>query len=618
MNMTRNHPEGRSLINSDAPLFIQASSSPDAVFIQAVGKVLSNANIDKLTTAHGLASQGLNQIKDVLIAAGSWSEDQGVVSASANPDLIQAAREGLIEGYQRSKFYSNLKILWNNFSSRYRFIHEASEEELKEHHEGNSDRASIISGLIADMGTLLLAVSKEHPGPAKDPMNQYMARDAAVYDSYMGMSAATADPPTEIPPSPTPLPSTAPTPGSPETAPTQPATSEPAPTLPNQNPTEIAPESLLDITPSHTMDLNFESPLIMAKGNPQVHENLHPIRLCLFKVDEVSDTAPSMGSPLPLLITKDAVLKAIGYGTRMLPLDADPSLCKHADDRVCGVIESVGIEGNECFANAYLFAHNQPEKTQAIIAAQKDLGASINARAYKGEVVSINGKQVYRIDDLKLLGANILFKKLATYQTTGLTAAQSLLNNIVELKPLHISASGNGEDDGLMVQLSRLTDSVRASQDKHDTEIRQLREQVSELGGIVKEFAEERKRAENERIAAASAEQKASEQNQFIQGVLSALEPKFQEINTRVDTIQASVKRRGGGNQPERITTSPGTTPVPLAAGASFSNFNDPKQQLEFQLFQLGRQIEQERDPTQRAGMLTQKRSIESQLQEFV
>lgn len=614
MNMTRNHPEGRSLL-SDAPLFIQASATTaePTTFIQAVGKVLSAANIDKLTTAHGLASQGLDQIKEVLIAAGAWSGDgTESIKASGAPDLIQAQREGLIAGYQRSKFYSNLKVLWNNFASRYRFVHEASDTELEENFKGG-DRRAIAADLIADMGTLLTELSKEHPGPSVDPSNNYLARDAAMYDSYLGMSAATVITNPVEPPAPTvnPIQTPAPTVNPVETAPEPPPTSDPPPTLPDQNPTE----SLADITPSHTMDLNFESPLIMAKGNPQAHENLHPIRLCLFKVDEISDTAPSMGSPLPLLITKDAVLKAIGYGTRMLPLDADPSLCKHADDRVCGVIDSVGIEGNECYANAYLFAHNQPEKTQAIIAAQNDLGASINARAYKGEVVNVNGQAVYRIDDLKLLGANILFKKLATYQTTALTA-QSPANNVVELKPLHISASGSVDDDGVMVQLSRLTDSVRTTQDRQDTEIREMRSQISDLTNIVKEWASERKQAQDERIAAASAEQKSQEQSQLIQGVIQALEPKFQQINERVDDIQASSKRKNAtSTQPQRITSAPGG--LPLAAGAAPVNFNDPKSQMEFQLFQLGRQIDAERDPTQRAGMLTQKRALESQLSEF-
>lgn len=172
-----------------------------------------------------------------------------------------------------------------------------------------------------------------------------------------------------------------------------------------------------------TEELVWEVGLQLGAADP-AELNRRPMSGMLFPIDTPSEATPAVGPGLPLLIPREVALSLVGR-VQGLPLDADDSLTKHANKQIVGVINCASIEGDEFRIDGCLFDWSQPELVSRISANKRDLGMSMNAMA-KGRTCEVNGRKVFRVDSLELMGANILRRSKATFTGTNLISAASL------------------------------------------------------------------------------------------------------------------------------------------------------------------------------------------------
>jgi hypothetical protein len=139
----------------------------------------------------------------------------------------------------------------------------------------------------------------------------------------------------------------------------------------------------------------------------------------LFKIDSPSEAIPNVGPGLPLYIPRAVALEALACldFSRPKPLDAHNSLSQHASTEIVGAMTSARVDGDDFWVSGVLWDHNQPHKVEAISASQDHLGMSVNATA-EGHPTEIDGRSVWQIDRLRILGANILFAEKATFKKT--------------------------------------------------------------------------------------------------------------------------------------------------------------------------------------------------------
>ena len=150
--------------------------------------------------------------------------------------------------------------------------------------------------------------------------------------------------------------------------------------------------------------------------------NQHPVSGVLFRIDEPSENIPSVGPGLPLYISKEIAAEAVSQVSG-LPLDAHDNLSQHANEDIAGVMLSASIEDKDFCVRGYLWGWSKNKKIQSITSAKEKLGMSMNAAAIGHEAV-VDGTKVFWIDQLILLGANILYSNCATYEKTSLLAAE--------------------------------------------------------------------------------------------------------------------------------------------------------------------------------------------------
>lgn len=178
----------------------------------------------------------------------------------------------------------------------------------------------------------------------------------------------------------------------------------------------------LSASDADTEELVWEVGLQLGAADP-AELNRRPMSGMLFPIDTPSEAIPAVGPGLPLLIPREVALSLVGR-VQGLPLDADDSLTKHANKQIVGVINCASIEGDEFRVEGSLFDWSQPELVSRISANKRDLGMSMNAMA-KGRTCEVNGRKVFRVDSLELMGANILRRSKATFTGTNLISAAS-------------------------------------------------------------------------------------------------------------------------------------------------------------------------------------------------
>ena len=152
--------------------------------------------------------------------------------------------------------------------------------------------------------------------------------------------------------------------------------------------------------------------------------NRLPIEGMLFQCDVVSEGIPAKGPGKRLMIPRSVALAAVDQ-IQSLPLDAHPSLRKHCNDSIVGTMLSARIKDDNGFwISGNLFPWSQPEIVASIRASKHEMGFSINAYT-RGHDEEINAETVHVIDELTLVGANILYADSATFSGTKLVTAQA-------------------------------------------------------------------------------------------------------------------------------------------------------------------------------------------------
>lgn len=290
-------------------------------------------------------------------------------------EKVQAATT-LAQDVKRTSWHGRLETILRLFRQEYTRIHLCPDNEMVRLTGSNVSRAEAVTQLQNDVMMLLAELSNDHPGPNEK---------GTYYDGYFSLSkkddeliAATA------------------------------ATAE----LTEETAEEGIVKLAIDCVPTQ----------IQARGTPMA-VNRKEFEGVLFRIDEPSESAPSIGPGYPLYITRE-VAESVVNSCSGLPLDADASLARHANEEITGVIMAARIEGNDFIVKGYLYDWSRGEKVAAIAANKNDLGMSMNASAV-GHEAEVGNTKVFWIDSLQLMGANILFSDRATYQQTRVLSAGS-------------------------------------------------------------------------------------------------------------------------------------------------------------------------------------------------
>ena len=160
--------------------------------------------------------------------------------------------------------------------------------------------------------------------------------------------------------------------------------------------------------------------------------NKQPFSGVLLRIDEPSDGAPSAGPDKKLYVPRDVAQIAVDIinASGGMPLDIKNDLSGHDDSNITGIMTSAAIVGKDFVVYGHLFPASKPAETLAIATHIQDLGMSINAEAASHDVTIQNPETgatevVAWVDELYPLGANILYSKLATWQSTQVLQAQA-------------------------------------------------------------------------------------------------------------------------------------------------------------------------------------------------
>lgn len=350
--------------------------------------------------------------------------------------------------------------------------------------------------------------------------------------------------------------------------------------------------------------------------------NRFPVRGILFKINQPSEGVPAVGPGLPLYIPMEVAAAAVN-DVSGLPLDADPSLSKHANDNIDGVIQRGEICGDDFVVHGHLWPFNKPEKVQIIAQNIKDLGMSMNANA-TGRAANVGGVDVFKVEKLNILGANILFSKKATFQQTRLDSPFAIAANSDELTTHAIAASSENSDteDGdedfpsdetnslnqgqetdmdpqvIFAQLQAMNETLENVVDGYQREISDLRSEVSELNLVVSSFVAERRDNEYAVQAQQQQHQKQQEQQALVDAVVAAVSQRMPQGRDRMVV-----------SQPPRLTT-------PIAAsGNGNTALQNP---LQVQLIQAEAKLEVLRgnngNSSQRLQLIEEIKTLKAQL----
>jgi hypothetical protein len=217
--------------------------------------------------------------------------------------------------------------------------------------------------------------------------------------------------------------------------------------------------------------------------------NRRPMEGMLFPIDSPSEATPAVGPGLPLFVPRSV---AMGLVNRVsgLPLDADESLSKHANKQIVGVINAASIEGNEFRVNGYIYDWSQPEMAALISANKQSLGMSMNAMA-KGSPRDVDGRKVFFVESLELMGANILKSSKATFTGTNLIAASAADTEDAELIGENTPENDFVSPDfaSIVGQLNELTEGEDFAAD--DLELDDLLTDLGEIADVELDLADD-------------------------------------------------------------------------------------------------------------------------------
>jgi hypothetical protein len=488
------------------------------VLIQAAGRVLSKKNIDRLRAA-------FIDMGELLIGAGAVAPSElGNLFGEVGETLEESSTDSAVvqagclkDDFKNNAWQNNLKEALRLFEYRSSEIflgHNGGDEYLNHRYgEGKAlDKKAIAQELVTELGEILteLFSSLPHPSGAHEFI-PYTPPPVSIYaegnpepevDAIEAQSALVTEPPLDA---------------------------------------EIVPDVSIDL------ELVFDRAIeVLAAGKgdaskPPQSANNRPIRGVLFRIDEPSETAPSKGSAYPLYIPKavaEEALIAIN-ASQGLPLDADPTLAKHANEKIVGIMVAAEIIEQDFIVQGHLFHWNQKDQVEAISTNQDLLGMSLNAHA-SGAVTQMDGKDVFCLSHLDILGANILLKDRATYQKTRLIpteiAASSANENTEQLKTEEIDM------EPLEQRIKDLQNTLTEIQLSNTKDTEKAEGQIAHLTAIVAKQTEiiniiEAERNQSQMLVAAQAAEKTK--NDDMRVLISSL---AQEMGQTFETKLAQQK----------------------------------------------------------------------------
>ena len=294
------------------------------------------------------------------------------------------------------------------------------------------------------------------------------------------------------------------------------------------------------------IEVDGESLETLEASNP--NPNTTPLKGVLFRIDEPSESAPSKGSAYPLFIPRDVAEKAMEFvnAAKGLPLDADDSLSKHANEDIIGIMTSAEIEGSDFVVKGHLFPWNQKNKVGAIALNQNDLGMSLNGKA-SGNIVEMNGVKVFSLSSLEILGANILLKNRATYQKTRLSMGEIAASS-VENQPTEENMELERAIGELQKTLAEISAASAKDAEIAKASIQQLTEAFNSQQQLLQTIQAERENVLAAQSQQSLAAQKAQEQQDLIAAIGAVVEAKVAE---KTEGILNSINPR---RSPPRIT----------------------------------------------------------------
>lgn len=317
---------------------------------------------------------------------------------------------------------------------------------------------------------------------------------------------------------------------------------------------ELNPEEMMEPLEASTKSVSIKAsamtmPFVTLRANRKLQSgNRMLFNGILARIDEASEGIPAVGTGQPLflpLATAEKIVSQVN-ASGSLPIDADPSLSKHNDQGIVGVITNALIKGQNLVVTGHLFPFNVPNMVRLLKDSSNKLGMSMNALV-SGKTEVKAGREVFILEDVDLQGANVLFANKATYQQTRFTpmaaakqptaipVAASTINN---LPPKYMEE--NEILEGLQLQLKQMADlqSTTVAQLQASTIANQ--ELSNRLALLEKERADNLAKEELQLAASAKAEQEKATQT-FIQDQIRAgLREVLNTVNPRRAVSQFS------------------------------------------------------------------------------
>lgn len=318
--------------------------------------------------------------------------------------------------------------------------------------------------------------------------------------------------------------------------------------------------------------LEEDNPLVLqieAKARIELSAtNERGVEGILFKIDRPSEAIPSVGPGLPLYIPRSVASEALACldFSRPKPIDAHDTLSKHASTEIVGAMTSARIVGDDFWIAGVLWDYNQPHKVEAISASQDHLGMSVNATA-EGHPAEVNGRSVWQIDRLRILGANILFSEKATFKKTRTNVLASSESGALipvlasaddfELENPIPDTSETMDTSAIAAQIRELSESVASMHSEVKNRLNTLEPTVQALSAQMGEIQAAAREAKNQELQAAAMQAEQQKQAQLLESMTQVFEEKL-----------ASLAPRTGPKYPNRVLPLAASGAVP-ATGAT-------------------------------------------------
>jgi hypothetical protein len=333
--------------------------------------------------------------------------------------------------------------------------------------------------------------------------------------------------------------------------------------------------------------------------------NSIPISGVLCTLDSPSEHIPAVGPGCRLLISSAVASKACA-GICGTPLDAHESLKQHANDSIVGVMMSGCVQNSQLKIQGHLFPFNQPELVNEIRAKQRRLGMSMNAIA-PGHYEDWEGEQVYVVDSLTLLGANILEANSATFSNTKISAQskQTAGYHLSIDKPVRETRQGLSIDKTPAIQAAA-NSPTNSTQELSPMDPKELAAALSPLlAENNRQLLAEVKQEVNSMLSASNGELSAQvsaltanvntlvdERNARIEAENKVIEQQAEQ--TRQEQLAAMIDQRTAQAVHRLInpTNSPSRLTTPLAAAASGQAANQAADPDLIELSRLEGQLE--------------------------